>query len=169
VFRSLLVAIDGSRDSDEALAQAIDLAEREHTRLTLMTGIVRPPPTAYWGWGAPIAAKLAESAQATAESILAAARDRVPHDLPVTTLLTAEPIRCALIKQVKRGGHDLIVMGSRGRGALRSAVLGSVSHYVLNHSPVPVLILHAGEGKPTAELRGAPGAGLRSGAAAAAS
>jgi len=49
----------------------------------------------------------------------------------------------ALIRQFKDGQHDLVVMGSRGRGAVRSALLGSASHYVLNHSPVPVLIVHA--------------------------
>jgi nucleotide-binding universal stress UspA family protein len=36
-------------------------------------------------------------------------------------------------------------MGSRGRGAVRSAVLGSVSHAVLNHTTVPALIIHDGK------------------------
>jgi len=143
VFHNVLVAVDGSPHADAALMHAIDLAESERTRLTLITGIVKPPSTAYWGWSAPAAVELAENARTGAESILRAARDRIPADLPVTTILTAEPIRAALLAQIKRGGHDLLVMGSRGRGAVRSAVLGSVSHYLLNHSPVPVLIVHA--------------------------
>ena len=38
-----------------------------------------------------------------------------------------------------------IVMGSRGRGSSTSALLGSVSHTVLNHGPAAVLIVHAEE------------------------
>src|SRR5207244_11430783 len=86
-----------------------------------------------------------EDARSSAEAVLRRARERVPDDLPVTTILTDEPIRPALIEQIKRGGHDLIAMGSRGRGAMRAALLGRVSHYVLNHRPVPVLIVHATE------------------------
>jgi nucleotide-binding universal stress UspA family protein len=67
----------------------------------------------------------------------------VPSDLPITTVLTERPIRCELLDLIKGGGHDLVVIGSRGRGAVRAALLGSVSHYVLHRSRVPVLIVHA--------------------------
>jgi universal stress protein family protein len=58
-------------------------------------------------------------------------------------VLSRDPVRPAIFHQLIDGQHDLLVMGSRGRGALRSAVLGSVSHYALDHSPVPLLIVHA--------------------------
>jgi len=77
----------------------------------------------------------------------------VPDHLSVTTVLSTEPVEPSLIRQIKNGHHDLVVMGSRGRGAMRSALLGSVSHYVLHHSPVPVLIVHAEE--PTSALEAA--------------
>jgi nucleotide-binding universal stress UspA family protein len=142
MFHNLLVAVDGSLDADAALTHAIDLAESEHSRLTLLTGVGELPPTAYLMAGDEIA-NLMENARALAEANLTHARDRVPDDLSVTTVLTERPIRAALICQIKEGHHDLVVMGSRGRGAVRAVVLGSVSHYVLHHSPVPVLIVHA--------------------------
>jgi nucleotide-binding universal stress UspA family protein len=143
MFNNILVAIDGSPDADEALVQAIDLAESQHARLTLFGAVVTPPAAAYLGAGGGVAATLAADAESESEGTLRAAVERVPDQVSVNTVLSRDPVRPAIIHQIKEGAHDLVVMGSRGRGALRSVLLGSVSHYVLHHSPVPVLIVHA--------------------------
>ena len=79
--------------------------------------------------------------------------DRVPQDVPVTKILSEDPIREALICQIRSGRYDLVVLGTRGRGALSASLLGSVSHYALHHSDVPVLIVRAeGEGEPEPEV-----------------
>jgi len=143
MFRNILVAVDGSPDSDRALTQAIDLAESQHSRLTLFSAVVMPPAGAYFGGGGAVAATLARDAEAETETILRRAAQRVPDRVSLSTVLSGEPVRHALIHQIKQGTYDLVVMGSRGRGAMRSVLLGSVSHYVLHHSPVPVLVVHA--------------------------
>jgi nucleotide-binding universal stress UspA family protein len=127
MFQNILVAVDGTADADAALAHAIDIAESEHARLTLMSAVAEFPPTAYLAAGEEMG-KLSETAHRQAEAVIRHARDQVPADLPVTTVLTDEPIRPALIRQIKEGRHDLVVMGSRGRGTVRAALLGSVSH-----------------------------------------
>ena len=149
MFQNILVAIDGSPDADQALTQAIDLAESERARLTIFSAVVTPPTAAYIGGGGTVAAAFARDAETETEKVLRAAVERVPDRVSVSTMLSGEPVRLALIHQITTGHQDLVVMGSRGRGALRSVLLGSVSHYVLNHSPVPVLIAHA---EPRREL-----------------
>jgi nucleotide-binding universal stress UspA family protein len=146
MFHNILVAVDGSPDAEQALTEAIDLAESEHTHLTLITAVLQLPATAYLAAGEEMK-ELVEDARADAEAILRRARERVPADVSVTAVLSEQPIRVALIGQIADGHHDLVVMGSRGRGAVRAALLGSVSHYVLHHSPVPVLIVHAHRSK----------------------
>ncbi len=143
MFRNILVSVDGSSHADQALAEAIELAESSNGRLTILTAVIRPPSFARGGLGAGAVQAVEQDLEREFQEVLERAVDRVPESTPVTKVLTHEPIRGALMKRIEEGGHDLVVMGSRGRGAVRSAVLGSVSHYVLNHSPVPVLIVHA--------------------------
>jgi nucleotide-binding universal stress UspA family protein len=142
MFHNVLIAIDGSADADRALGHAIDLVRCEHAKLTVFSAVPVPPPFAYATPGAAALADLDQQARAETERLMRDALERVPDDVSVTSVIKTEAAKPALLKQIVEGRHDLVVMGSRGRGAVRSALLGSVSHHVLHHSDVPVLIVH---------------------------
>jgi len=143
VFRNILVAVDGSAHADRALSEAIDIARGSRARLTIITAVGEPRTGMTMALAAGAAAGLGPALLREADRVVRAAADRVADDISVTTILTEDPIRSAIMARIDEGHHDLVVMGSRGRGTVRSAVLGSVSHHILHHSPVPVLIGHA--------------------------
>jgi nucleotide-binding universal stress UspA family protein len=164
MFRNILVSIDGSVHADRALDEAIDLARATQGRLTLLTAVGHPPPWAGSTIAAAAAAPTAAELEREAAQIMRQGVDRVPDDIPVTTIVSQEPIRAALMHEIKSSHHDLLVMGSRGRGAITASLLGSVSHHALHHSPIPVLIVHAnGERGLSIDPTTAEHAGARSG------
>ncbi len=153
MFHNILVAVDGSEHADRALTEAIDLARAANARITIITSAGEPRGGTMIAMASGAAAALGPALFKDAERVLRAAADRVPDDISVTTILTEKPIRPEILKRIDTGHHDIVIMGSRGRGTVRSAVLGSVSHHILHHSPVPVLIVHADEDpKPLSEV-----------------
>jgi nucleotide-binding universal stress UspA family protein len=140
VYRSILVAVDGSPDAEAALAHAASLARDQNARLTLLTAIPPLPATALLASGA--APPRSEVIRHYADT-LRHATDALPDDISVTTLLVeATPAR-ALIQRAESGDYDLIVMGSHGHGRLHTSLLGCVSQKVLSASPIPVLLTRA--------------------------
>jgi nucleotide-binding universal stress UspA family protein len=77
-----------------------------------------------------------------AQAIADEAKQAIPAEVKAEVLVIDAAPAEALLDQAAAGGHDLIVVGSRGRGDAGSFLLGSVSHAVLHHSRVPVLIVH---------------------------
>ncbi len=143
MFRNILVSVDGSDHAQRALQEAIDIARAGRGRLTLLTAVSQPPAWAASSIATGAAALSALDLEREAVQVMRQAVSQVPDDVPVTTLISRRPIRSALMKAVACGDYDVLVMGSRGRRALAASLLGSVSHYALNHSPIPVLIVHA--------------------------
>lgn len=75
------------------------------------------------------------------ENILEGAREQLADvKNPVKTFNERGIASHVILEHAREHGCDLIVMGSRGLTGIRE-FLGSVSHYVVQHSPVPVLIV----------------------------
>jgi nucleotide-binding universal stress UspA family protein len=139
-YRHVLVAFDGSPDAELALEHAIGVAQAFRARLALVAVVPPPPPFAWQAPGGLV--QVHEAQQADLDKRLRAAADTVPLDLPVThRLLDGDPAR-EILRAAREGDHDLIVLGSRGRGRMGAALLGSVSRRVMHDSSVPVMVVH---------------------------
>jgi nucleotide-binding universal stress UspA family protein len=149
MFHRILVAIDGSKHAERALREAVDLAQRNSATLTVMSCV---PDLSAWvaggtGYGGGIDFdSLAKQSEREYQQLLDNAVNALPHDLSVTKVLRYGRAAEEILGQLRAGEHDLVVLGSRGRGEVRSLLLGSVSHQVLNASPSAVLIVHAQAG-----------------------
>jgi nucleotide-binding universal stress UspA family protein len=147
MFTNILVAWDGSSHAKRALHEAIDIARTQGSRLTVMT--VATPLNV---WAGPYVPPVPEDELLrAAERMVEEGEALVPDGIPVSSRAVAGHPGTELVKRGEAAAHDLIVLGSRGRGAVTSAVLGSVSHFVLNHTEIPVLIVHDREAEGPAD------------------
>jgi nucleotide-binding universal stress UspA family protein len=140
-FRKPLLAYDGSPSADRALDAAIELASGSHGRLTILSAVVHIPYLAYTGAAPEAVAEVRKSFLADAERMVCRAVERVPKGVSVTRITSSQPIEQALLRQAREGDHDLVILGSRGRGLIASLLFGSLGRTMLRRSPLPVLIV----------------------------
>jgi nucleotide-binding universal stress UspA family protein len=144
-FRSILVAVDGSRHADLALASALAIAERDRARLTIMTVIPNVTESAAMAYGAgvnPVA--MQDDADRAAEKMIRAALAEVPDDQPVESVQRRGHAGPEIVAQAREGEHDVILLGARGVGRIGS-MFGSVSQHVLHHAKSAVFVAHLPE------------------------
>ena len=143
MFTSILVGVDRSEHAKAALKEAIDIARTQHAALTVL---VAYDTVMSWGPVSPLPQSAVDdfiaSVRGEAQAIADEAAAAIPSEVQAQMVIADAAPATALLDQATTGKHDLIVVGSRGRGDATSFLLGSVSHGVLNHSRVPVLVVH---------------------------
>ena len=143
----IVVATDGSDQALAAMRIALEVAAHGGDEILV---------TAVWTelratLGFPVGVDTDRAWAEEAAAATAALAEQVGLE-PATSIRQGAPGReiCAAARD-----HDarLIVIGSRGFGALTGAMLGSVSGYVLRHAPCPVLVVRAaGDGMKSRDV-----------------
>ena len=148
MFKSILVATDGSDLANKALDTALDLARLYGASLSILT--TTDPVTASLGAGGfgtidagPILARLEEAYASQAANLLADARHKLQESGVTAETLHLPDHRPAdgIVQTATEKNADLIVMGSHGRRGLSRMLLGSQAAEVLSRANVPVLIV----------------------------
>ena len=144
-FGTILVATDGSDDSDAAVEAALDLAHDTSGRLLVLT-VVPEGSSADEGDAAASASEVNRDDQ---QVVVATDRtnDIVDHavewGLEATPLVwEGEPAE-AILAAAASEGADVIVIGSSGRTGVGRMLLGSVSDDVVRRAEVPVMVVRA--------------------------
>lgn len=137
MFRHILAAVDGSPTATRALVEAVDIARTQQARLTILT--VAPPVPMLVPAAGVNPREVAGSNEQWASDVLRDALAAVPDEVEVHTLMRTGHATHEIVEELSRGDYDLVVVGSRGRGAARAGVLGSVNGAVHFHTHVPML------------------------------
>jgi nucleotide-binding universal stress UspA family protein len=146
MYKNLLVATDGSKLSDKAVAHAIGLAQAVGAKLTAFYAAPDYPLPAYADGVVyePVSRKeYAKLAAADAEKILSGVASKASAaGIPCETTYTiaAAPWE-AILASAKKAKCDAIVMASHGRRGVSAMLLGSETQKVLTHSKIPVIVV----------------------------
>lgn len=136
----ILVAIDGSNNSERALIEAKRLGECMAGDLTLIT-VMKPINTTYYG-NISLSKVDDENIEKRKQELLDNALEELEgYPGEVKTILRKGSPADEILEEAEENEYDLIVIGSRGLGAFTRTILGSVSNKVLNHANTNVLTI----------------------------
>jgi nucleotide-binding universal stress UspA family protein len=134
---NILIAVDGSRDSDFALEQAFSLANACNSKLYAITVIDTYPKQIEGTPG--MKKQMEKEAQSLLQTVEAKANEK---NIPVETVVHwGRHPHEAIITASKDKGIDLIVLGTHGRSGLKKFFMGSVAQKVIGYARCPVMVV----------------------------
>lgn len=143
MFKSLLVAVDGSEHAKKALRVACELVKNGDAKLHILHIPERlaHETTLVWGIGAVPLEASPEDIEKAGKQVIEKAKANA-QELGATQIEThlgqGEPAR-TILSEAEKLGVDAIVLGSRGLGDLAGLIMGSTSHKVTHGAKCTVI------------------------------
>lgn len=141
--KHILVAVDGSDGSDEALDHAVSMAKGSGAALTVVTVADYSPIMKAVDLEPDVLDKIGRGVDEF-EAILSSALERSQKGgvkAKGTVLKEQRGVAAAIVRKAEDDGADLIVLGSRGSTGLRRVLIGSIAKDVVERAHCPVLVV----------------------------
>jgi nucleotide-binding universal stress UspA family protein len=114
---SVLAVVGSSPASERVLETAVDLARAERARLTLMLPVA---PPAWCVCFSPVPpAQVLTDVQGACDVVLRRLADACARDVPITTVMHVGRLEQAVLRELERRPHDVVVLEAGGRGRWR--------------------------------------------------
>ena len=146
MFKNILIPTDGSKLSQKAVKEAIEMAKLSKARITALHVYPKFSGSPYGTFGPAediLEEAHANQARAEADKLFGSVRKLTEAaGLALESVLVeSNDVWKQVIVTAKKKKCDLICMASHGRRGLSAVLLGSETHKVLTHSELPVLVL----------------------------
>jgi nucleotide-binding universal stress UspA family protein len=139
MFKNILIAVDGSEYSNKALTYARNIAETYSATLWLVHVLAHTSDLLGYSDFEKLYAKRKHAGQSILDDALEALGE---SSFEIRQELLEGPESDSILSCAKKNRADLIIMGTRGMGALKGLLVGSVSRKVIHLATCPVMVVH---------------------------
>lgn len=141
MYKLILIPVDGSESSRQAMEEGLLLAAEQHAAVRLLHVCESLGGHVVIG----SVADLDQAVRQKGELVLWEAMERArAYSVKATTVLVEageRRVAAAIVDEAESAGADLIAMGTHGRRGFEKLLLGSVAEGVARRAGVPVLLI----------------------------
>jgi len=141
-FKNILVAYDSSSFSNRAFRKALDVAEPNKSKITIVTvitGVYQPSIGFTMKYSKKMLEKYTKTLQKTFSNLESAAKKK---NIKISLKILQDPsVAKAITNYVNSHKFDLVVIGSHGRTGLNKMILGSVANSITQKVKCPIMVV----------------------------